>query len=155
MCWINYLKPKAKTAVKPIKVYKVLKKDKTSPFRGAVYSFGKPMPKVTINIEELFDCLGERFFIIRAGYYSYSKYMCYKSNDEGIHIYADFFRKKLNYFDQRHAIFEADIPAGTKYYKNRFGEIVSETLVVTNKTVESNNIINKIFRRIWQIKKYI
>ena len=66
-----------------------------------------------------------------------------------------FFEKKLNYFDQRHAIFEAYIPAGTKYYKNRFGEIVSETLVVTNKTVESNNIINKIFRRIWQIKKYI
>ena len=39
MCWINYLKPKAKTAVKPIKVYKVLKKDKTSPFRGGCLFF--------------------------------------------------------------------------------------------------------------------
>lgn len=155
MCWISYLKPKAKIAIKPIKVNKVLKKDKTSPFMGSVYSFDKPMPKVTINIDEWLDCLRERFFAISEGYHSYSKYMCYKSNDEGIHVYTDFFRKKIKCYDKSHEIFEAYIPAGTKYYKNIFGEIVSETLVVSNKIVNYNNIIDKIFRKIWGIKKYI
>lgn len=150
MCWINYLKPKAKTAVKPIKVYKVLKKDKTSPFMGSVYSFGKPMPKMTINIDKWLD-----FFVINEGYHSYSKYMRYKSNDERIDIYTAFSRKKIKCYDKNHEIFEAYIPVGTKYYKNIFGEIVSETLIVSNKIVNYNNMIDKIFRKIWGIKKYI
>ena len=62
---------------------------------GSVYSFGKPMPKVTINIDKWLD-----FFVINEGYHSYSKYMRYKSNDERIDIYTAFSRKKIKCYEK-------------------------------------------------------
>lgn len=156
MCWISYSKPKLKTATKPIKVYKVLETDtRKAPCRYIQYRIDEPMANVVINVKETLSYEGDHiYFEINEGYHSFSKNVVIKRECKKFTIiYSPFYLKQLFSVDNEgYSIFEAYIPSGTKYYKNASGEIVSETLIVSNKTVEICSIkdkIHKIFGKIW------
>lgn len=139
MCWKSNKQPIRNIAEKEIKVIKVFSRiDKDvlySPIWNFPYVFNTAMKNITVIPNSHF--IGEKdgthiiIYMINEGYHSYSLSTQFSKYERVIIIH-----KGLSwdcYFDN--ICTECTIPAGTIYYENEHGEIVSETIII-------NRIIN-------------
>ena len=143
MCWQTFSKKYTikKIAKEDIKVFKIITTDNTPYYQsGITYEVDKVCPNVTINVIEF--AYGTEFRINK-GYHSYSKKKCYL-DDEVFSLLSggkgQWIRKKadnttLTYYTyDKYPNYKKEnfiIPKGTTYYENEWGEIVSETIMMT------------------------
>ena len=123
MCWISEYTPYKKTVEKTIIVYKYLTKDLESPIQFYQYIRDKKVPK-----EILSPIMGKKgksnFWYILTGYHS-----C--QNIDSAKNYFD--ECLLNSYVDGCKLYKCIIPKGAIYYKNEYGHIVSNTIVVKRK----------------------
>lgn len=144
MCWQSLLPEEhlaPKIATDNFSVYKVLRKNGKTPVMEYPIKFNEPLPKVDVSPQT-----SEFIVNIEKGYHSYVFNL--DSYDEVL------FRKKLIVntdiglysFSMKITmdVHEAYIPKGTQYWLNERGEIVSESLVITEKTIEPQRYKNPL-----------
>lgn len=127
MCWKLDVKYPLVKEYGPKKVYKVLTKDRISPFLDYKYDTSiNEEVMLYADIVQVFE--KDSFYNIGRGYHSYSdinvaKKMCEEFNDEE--------EADNNY--RPYCIYECEIPEGVKYYENRNSEIVSSNIIIKEK----------------------
>lgn len=134
MCWITSKKENSKglIAKTDIPILKVLGRNGITPIMDFHIPFNEKLPQETIKEYLIYLTLWR----IDNGYHSYS------ADGKIVDSVQEFcLILKNGYFSptysHKYNIYNGYIPKGTLYYENGYGEIVSETLVVTN---ESRNV---------------
>mgnify|MGYP006862816466 CR=1 FL=1 len=135
MCWHTY-KPDCffpKIAETDIDVIKVLRKNKKTPFQNYHVEFNHSLPEEKIKPEKQ-----ELFVRVSSGYHSYSL-LHNKIKEIFTHfIIENDLHPSYTYtalYPKDYEFYKGYIPKGTIYYENEYGECVSETLVITEKTI--------------------
>lgn len=134
MCWKTFRKEysQIKTAMEDIPVYKFLKRNGHTPFKNYPIILGKKLPKV--------ELLGIYHFYddgIDQGYHSYSTSILIGKDFGNTYVYNQSIEGCRVGILPRHLVcYKGYIPKGTKYYINENNEIVSETLVVLNESID-------------------
>lgn len=131
MCWFidkNMILPLV--ANEDIEVIKVVQKNGETPYRGYKVAFNEHLPRVIIAPR-----YSGRLAMIESGYHSYSKKI------QIIENLTTFAVLPLNVYYQKNCCFyKAYIPKGKTYYENEYGEIVSESLIVTDDVIQLDNL---------------
>lgn len=131
MCWKtkNIENTIRQTATKNIVVYKVLNKHGISTFQEQKYIMNKETEPLYVYPEINDGHLGEWY--IFEGHHSYrckpfqtkKGKICF--GNKGSLRYQSYKKSKIN-------IHTAIIPKGTCYYENEYGEVVSDSIIVTD-----------------------
>lgn len=124
MCWISEYTPHKKIADETIIVYKYLTKDLRSPLQFYKYTRNKKAPEETLSTTRGKKGQSNFWYIIR-GYHS-----C-----RNIDFAKSYFYKNL-YFSTIHLnlrLYKCIIPKGAIYYRNEYGHIVSNTIIIKRK----------------------
>lgn len=139
MCWESK-KLKIKIAKKDVPVWKVVhaNKDIYGKYINKCYSFYKYFEytlKVGNTTQMSFDVLNtENIFIGKNGFHSYSnkvKYIIHESNNILVYLNKLFFKYTIcYYFRCNPTIVKCHIPKGSKYAINKYGEIISNNIVL-------------------------
>lgn len=133
MCWfIDKNKILPLVANEDIEVIKIVRKNGETPFHNYVVAFNERLPKVSIVPQ-----YGSRLAMIEVGYHSYSKKIVITEQ------LATFTVLALNSFcnyQKDCCFYKAYIPKGTTYYENDNGEIVSESLFVTDDVMQLDDL---------------
>lgn len=139
MCWITTKKENSKgmIAKTDIPILKVLGRNGITPIMDFHVSFNKKLPQETIKVSLIESLIADSvIWRIDNGYHSYSADGKIVDSVQNFYLIL-----KNGYFSpiysHKYNIYNGYIPKGTLYYENGYGEIVSETLVVTN---ESRNV---------------
>lgn len=133
MCWMSKNIPTILTADKDIKVYKVLylteDGEYTSMYMDYSYVQGRTENEVALRVWE------GMMYTISRGYHSYANNVKFEIKPEtnSLFVYTSYGayldNTVINLYDGKKAcICEFVIPKGTRYYKNEYEEIVSETI---------------------------
>ena len=135
MCWITFVKPVKKVAKEDIKVYKILRKYGnriTSPVRktmeweiGKLVDLRKPLYYRGGNI-----C---NAWILKEGFHSLIDCPVLVPTYCGKEWTIEKNDKCLFQCDRGESVYECVIPAGSTYYENEYGEVVSDRLIVLKK----------------------
>lgn len=120
MCWVSKRRPKLLIAKKDRVCYKMLTKTLRSPHRNYQYCFDIPNTVIDLQTEICYD-----EFRCYRGYHSYA------SLEDALLKY-----KLLKIFDPSIYLFKCIIPKGSQYLINRWQEIVSSNIIITNKIFE-------------------
>lgn len=138
MCWSSK-NLKIKTAKRNIPIWKVVHFDNKnkiyiSPIKGYHYiPDNYNTTKMTFQVSDNFNEI-----IGYEGFHSFSNKVCYKYSGIDIHIYKKcIFIKRFiyNMWGPSAAIAKGYLPKGTKYAVNKFGEIISNCIVI-NKFID-------------------
>lgn len=139
MCWTSK-KIKIKTAKKDIPVWKVVHADKDIYGKyinkcRSFYKYFEYILKVRNTTEMSFDVLNtENIFIGTNGFHSYSnkvKYTIHENNNILVYINKLFSDYTIcYYFRCNPTILKCHIPKGSKYAINKYGEIISNDIVL-------------------------
>lgn len=137
MCWfIDKNKILPLVANEDIEVIKVVLKNGKTPFLNYIVAFNERLPKVSIVPQ-----YGSRLAMIEAGYHSYSKKIVITEQLATFTVTSSVLT--LNGFcdyQKDSCFYKAYIPKGTTYYENDNGEIVSESLIVTDDVIPLDNL---------------
>lgn len=139
MCWKSK-KLKIKIAKKDIPVWKIVHPNKdiygkyTNKFRSFYKGF-EYILKVRNTTQMSFDVLNtENIFIGKNGFHSYSnkvKYTIHESNNISVYLNKLFFDYTICYYYRDNTIIaKCHIPKGSKYAINKYGEIISNDIVL-------------------------
>lgn len=124
MCWISEYTPYVKVAKETIIVYKYLTKNLKSPIQFYQYTRNKKVSEEILSPIE-----GKKgksnFWYIVTGYHS-----C-KDVNSAKDYFAESLKYATGYMDFR--LYKCIIPKGAIYYKNEYGHIVSNTIVIKRK----------------------
>lgn len=124
MCWTSEYTPYKKIAEEAIIVYKYLTKDLKSPLQFYQYIRNKKAPEETLS-----TTIGKKgqpnFWYIIKGYHS-----CRNIDSAESYFYESLYYS-IGYKDFK--LYKCIIPKGAIYYKNEYGHIVSNTIVVKRK----------------------
>lgn len=139
MCWESK-KLKIKIAKKDIPVWKIVhpNKDIYGKYTNKCRSFYKGFEyilKVRNTTQMSFDVLNtENIFIGKNGFHSYSnkvKYTINESNNISVYLNKLFFDYTICYYYRDNTIIaKCHIPKGSKYAINKYGEIISNDIVL-------------------------
>lgn len=141
MCWYSKKKKAAQIAVEDILVYKVMyRKPDNGGFRSLYRRMDYELEKIywtdvsPISIDSPLYSM-----MIKEGFHSYSidKTKAIKNNESQTLtvIYKNGEFVDSTFFSVNLVIAECIIPAGSKYYENDFGEIVSDRIIITGETI--------------------
>lgn len=140
MCWISK-KIKIKTAKKDIPVWKIVcaNKDDNDNYTNKCLSFHQNFEyilKVRNTTQMSFSVLNTQdTFIGEQGFHSYSNKVGYIHNEDGsISIYFESFFHKYEFgyysYKENPVIVKCHIPKGSKYAIDKYGEIISNDIVL-------------------------
>ena len=138
MCWESK-KIKIKTAKKDIPVWKIVHADKDiyGMYTNICHSFYKYFEyilKVRNTTQMSFDVLNtENIFIGKNGFHSYSNKVKYTINEHHISVYINKLFSDYTicyYYRGNTTIAKCHIPKGSKYAINKYGEIISNDIVL-------------------------
>ena len=138
MCWESK-KLKIKTAKKDIPVWKIVHADKDiyGKYTNICYSFYKYFEyilKVRNTTQMSFDVLNtENIFIGKNGFHSYSNKVKYTINKHHISVYINKLFSDYTicyYYRGNTTIAKCHIPKGSKYAINKYGEIISNDIIL-------------------------
>ena len=122
MSWITFKEPYVLVATKPIKVCKVIKKDDHSLYFNYFYEKKYDNKKRVLSFDVGY-CSVEG----KNGYHSFATNFILHKNI----VYAKNLMKMYEKLEDNTKLIFCEIPAGTKYAKNEFGEYISEKLIYT------------------------
>lgn len=157
MCWTSLKEfgiPQARTAEEDIIVYKIV-----AVGVGGIYSyfqnFGyKKQKEYCLDGELIIDGTNDYYYSISNGFHSYSG-MCKVWVDAKVFIVSVYsLTEKIywNYINNATVVAECVVPKGSTYYENKNGEIVSNKIILTGRTLSGKEIytgiINKLKRLI-------
>lgn len=132
MCWKakhiwDWIPRRAK---KDIEIYKIVFGKNTAPIWNYDYSIDQEEPEIILSLDILRREINE-------GYHAFSSKCGIKKCEHGYVIYSCD-KGKLRSFSCNNFenIRKAIIPKGSIYFINGFGEIVSNRIIVTSKTIE-------------------
>lgn len=139
MCWESK-KLKIKITKKDIPVWKIVHavKDTYDRYTNTCRSFYKSFEyilKVRNTTQMSFDVLNTKnIFIGKNGFHSYSnkvKYTINESNNISVYLNKLFFDYTICYYYRNNTIIaKCHIPKGSKYAINKYGEIISNDIVL-------------------------
>lgn len=124
MCWTSKYTPHKKIAEETIIVYKYLTKDLRSPFQFYQYTRNKKAPEETLSTV-LCKKGQSNFWHIVKGYHS-----CRNIDSAESYFYKSLYGS-IGYKDFK--LYKCIIPKGAIYYRNEYGHIVSNTIVIKRK----------------------
>lgn len=130
MCWISNSLPYVQIAEKDIPVFKILRRDLVSAYFNFPYNIGETYKIREINVH--YWDIFEDEYVIRAGFHSYDPSLVIAVSDTYILKVLLISRGyRLDHFNAiSFKIVDCIIPEGSKYYKNEYGEIVSDCIKI-------------------------
>ena len=126
MCWMSKVEPVRMVAESDIKVYKVLSKRKGH-IESPIYNeFRWKVGEVRKCDSEIVVSFNRFYWLIRKGFHSVRSCPVvegykWRSSDSG---------EALFMLDSCDYVYECVIPAGSVYYENEWGDVVSDALIV-------------------------
>ena len=133
MCWINNSIPDLLTAYVDIPILKVGESKgenvMISPYRGFEYELGK-----TYCLGQALRVRGTSWYcFVNEGFHSYNSLDVYIHNESWAVLVYKNSHYIINQYPPTVSVFKGIVPEGAHYYINRYGEIVSDKIVILNK----------------------
>ena len=128
MCWKgNWQRPVRLTAIEDLHVFKLMRSGFVSYYKSFIYnpgvtyhsSLGKPEATIDGN------------WRIARGFHSYDKSCVMHETDLDLSVYSPTLCPRLDILTKDHLIkVECIIPEGSEYYVNKYGEYVSDSIII-------------------------